>query len=44
MKRAFSRVAPPGWRHAARDAAMREKGALNEAGWRVGIPLALYVD
>jgi hypothetical protein len=44
MKRAFSRVAPPSGRQAARDAAMREKVALNEAGWRVGIPLALNVD
>jgi hypothetical protein len=44
MKRAFSRVAAPSWRQAARVAAIREKGALNEAGWRVGIPLALNVD
>ena len=45
MKRAFSCVAPPSWRQAARDVAMREKAVLNEAGWRVGIPLALmWID
>jgi hypothetical protein len=44
MKRAFSRVAPPSGRQPACDAAMREKVALNEAGWRVGISLALNVD
>ena len=45
MKRAFSRVAPPSWRQGAHDPAMREKGALNEAGWRVGMPLVvMWID